>query len=78
MKISNDMRDIQAAWACRVAACFFVGWQHGYGVTPDLMLFQPLSGPLQGSTLAIPADHVSPYRVSARVAEALNALKAAA
>lgn len=43
-------------FTCRAAGVRFVGIQNGYGVTPDLLLFQPFVGPAEGTTLAVPAN----------------------
>jgi hypothetical protein len=67
-------REELGRWCCRMANMKFVGIQCMYGVIPDALLFQPTSGVLAGSTLAVPADNVTPlalaYRAMDAVAEA--------
>lgn len=57
-------------WSAEVARVIHVGIQKGYGLVPDLFLFQPTRGVCCGSTLAIPLDAVSPLAISNRIREA--------
>jgi hypothetical protein len=52
-------------YACRITGVKYVGIQNGYGITPDLLLFQ--AG--EGSTLAVPAATVTPLDITFRVAD---------
>jgi len=57
-------------WACRMAGVRFGGIQLGYGIRPDMFLFQPQDGPCQGTTLALPLDQPVPLRILDRVLDA--------
>lgn len=68
----------RCAWACRVANVRLVGFQSGFGVAPDLLLFNPVSGPAQGTTLSLELARVSPVAIAHKVMDASLLFKKAA
>lgn len=61
----REQRLIRCQWSCRMAGVRFKGVQSGFGVVPDLCLFEHTPG----RTLALPIDSLTPFQIKWRAIE---------
>ena len=73
-----DIRALQEALArrnCQIAKVWYGGVQSGFGLRPDMFLFQPTSGPAMGTTLALPFEENYPLAIAEKVRAAESAFR---